>query len=510
MLCLAGTFSYVSTVSLAPLLTSTLSHWHLPLCETHTHECMKTLTQLQTGKTSMNPDTELQAMTKTKVQPQPAAPAHQNSSMTTPKLWKQMAAGSATSFLSAQHGPNSNFIACSDNHTCCRQRDTFISSCASLKSSQFVDCFHTATLKSTPVWGHHSSLHLFHANRHSHNFVWFNRITLCICTNFNNKSFNCIVSLGSHNWPCKSQLPFWMWKHVDKSKWKHSIHGSLLRSGPRWHPFKLKAVFLFNTLSLDTMLPLAWCKEMKMSVSLAVTEAFLFSHWTHHASCRCFDKASLAQSWGQCAPAFVLTALFSSVQFNAIFTVPSKTEIVSVNTFGDPTTMWAARTWSKFGCHASLILKKSKSCIWQIVQLWNLQKKNIKHFHNHPICENMRQNVSWGQLSTQCSIELITNLLGCGACHSTPPDGTIANVLFFVEFFLQCVCQAPSVRTCCTVGLGKCHSGIGVAEFVALVEAVCVRLVFEVWELHRFGQISEFLGRVRSSAFRSLGPPNEE
>ena len=48
--------------------------------------------------------------------------------------------------------------------------------------------------------------------------------------------------------------------------------------------------------------------------------------------------------------------------------------------------------------------------------------------------------------------------------------------------------------------------GIGVAEFVVLEEVVCVRQVFEVWELHR---ISEFLGRV-SSAFRSFGPPNEE
>ena len=38
--CPIGTFSHVSTVSLTPLFKSTLSHWHLPLCDTHT--CMHT------------------------------------------------------------------------------------------------------------------------------------------------------------------------------------------------------------------------------------------------------------------------------------------------------------------------------------------------------------------------------------------------------------------------------------------------------------------------------------
>jgi len=35
--CLTGTFSYVSTVSLAPFSKSTLSQGHLPLCDIHTY-----------------------------------------------------------------------------------------------------------------------------------------------------------------------------------------------------------------------------------------------------------------------------------------------------------------------------------------------------------------------------------------------------------------------------------------------------------------------------------------
>jgi len=55
--CLTDTFSFFSTVSLAPLFESTLSCWHLPLCDGHTctHTCVQTPTKLQTNKTFLNP-----------------------------------------------------------------------------------------------------------------------------------------------------------------------------------------------------------------------------------------------------------------------------------------------------------------------------------------------------------------------------------------------------------------------------------------------------------------------
>jgi len=50
---LASTFPYVSTVSLAPLFRSTLSHGHLPLCDIHTYT--HTTTPLLVNKIWIDP-----------------------------------------------------------------------------------------------------------------------------------------------------------------------------------------------------------------------------------------------------------------------------------------------------------------------------------------------------------------------------------------------------------------------------------------------------------------------